>query len=134
MLILAMPFLSRDLNLLVEETCPAAGCGLWHLAARAALRATRPYRRNPRKPVRGDNREPARIAGASLHRGRADRKGSGPVGQIGIAVAAALGADRSRRAAHASVVRVPDEAHVRSKRVRAAHFIVDVTRDRLDGG
>ena len=31
-----------------------------------------------------------------------------------------------------SVVRVPDEAYLRSKGVRAAYFIVDVTRDRLD--
>ena len=31
-----------------------------------------------------------------------------------------------------SVVRAPDEAYVRSKGVRAAYFVVDVTRDRLD--
>jgi NADPH:quinone reductase-like Zn-dependent oxidoreductase len=31
-----------------------------------------------------------------------------------------------------SVVRAPNEAHVRSKGVRAVYFIVDVTRDRLD--
>src|SRR5215471_11031311 len=31
-----------------------------------------------------------------------------------------------------SVVRAPDEAHVRSRGMRAAYFIVDVTRDRLD--
>jgi len=31
-----------------------------------------------------------------------------------------------------SVVRAPDEAYLRSKGVRAAYFIVDVTRDRLD--
>jgi NADPH:quinone reductase-like Zn-dependent oxidoreductase len=31
-----------------------------------------------------------------------------------------------------SVVRAPDEADVRSKGMRAAYFIVDVTRDRLD--
>jgi NADPH:quinone reductase-like Zn-dependent oxidoreductase len=31
-----------------------------------------------------------------------------------------------------SVVRPPDEAYLRSKGVRAAYFIVDVTRDRLD--
>lgn len=31
-----------------------------------------------------------------------------------------------------SVVRPPDEAYVRSRGVRAAYFIVDVTRDRLD--
>jgi NADPH:quinone reductase-like Zn-dependent oxidoreductase len=32
----------------------------------------------------------------------------------------------------ASVVRAPDEAYVRSQGMRAAYFIVDVTRDRLD--
>ena len=32
-------------------------------------------------------REPARVAGASLHRGRADREGGGPLGQGGTAVA-----------------------------------------------
>jgi NADPH:quinone reductase-like Zn-dependent oxidoreductase len=31
-----------------------------------------------------------------------------------------------------SVVRAPDEAYLRSKGVRAAYFIADVTRDRLD--
>jgi NADPH:quinone reductase-like Zn-dependent oxidoreductase len=31
-----------------------------------------------------------------------------------------------------SVVHPPDEAYVRSKGMRAAYFIVDVTRDRLD--
>jgi NADPH:quinone reductase-like Zn-dependent oxidoreductase len=31
-----------------------------------------------------------------------------------------------------SVVRAPDAAYLRSKGVRAAYFIVDVTRDRLD--
>ena len=31
-----------------------------------------------------------------------------------------------------SVVRAPDETYLRSKGVRAAYFIVDVTRDRLD--
>ena len=65
---------------------PGAGRGLWHAVARAATRASRPHRRNPRKPVRRDRREPARVAGASLHRGRADREGRGPVGQSGTAV------------------------------------------------
>ena len=41
------------------------------------------------------------ITGASLHRGRPDRESSGPVGQGGTAVAGALGAGRSRRAANA---------------------------------
>ena len=31
-----------------------------------------------------------------------------------------------------SVVRTPDDAYIRSKGMRAAYFIVDVTRDRLD--
>ena len=31
-----------------------------------------------------------------------------------------------------SIVRPPDEAYLRSRGVRAAYFIVDVTRDRLD--
>jgi hypothetical protein len=31
-----------------------------------------------------------------------------------------------------SVVRAPDETYLQSKGVRAAYFIVDVTRDRLD--
>ena len=80
---------------------PGAGRGLWHAAARAAARAARPHRRSPRKPIRGDRREPAGAAGASLHRGRPDREGRGPVGQGGTAVAGALGAGRGRRAAHA---------------------------------
>ena len=79
---------------------PGAGRGLWHAAARAAPRASRPHRRSPRKPIRGDRREPAGAAGASLHRGRPDREGRGPVGQSGTAVAGALGAGRSRSAAH----------------------------------
>ena len=41
------------------------------------------------------------LLGASLHRGRPDREGRGLVGQSGTAVAGALGAGRSRRAAHA---------------------------------
>ena len=39
---------------------PGAGRGLRHAAARAATRAPRPYRRNPRKPVRGDRRRASR--------------------------------------------------------------------------
>jgi hypothetical protein len=34
-----------------------AGCGLRDAIARAATGAARPYRRNPRKPIRGDCRE-----------------------------------------------------------------------------
>ena len=69
------------------QACAGAGRGLWHAAARAATRASRSHRRNPRKPVRGDRREPAGTAGASLHRGRPDREGREPVGQGGTAVA-----------------------------------------------
>ncbi|MGO9846314.1 MAG: AAA family ATPase, partial [Methylocella sp.] len=52
------------------------------------------------KAVRGDRRASAGATGASLRRGRADRESGGPVGQGGTAVAGALGADRSRRAAY----------------------------------
>ena len=41
------------------QACAGAGRGLWHAAARAATRASRPYCRNPRKPVRRNRREPA---------------------------------------------------------------------------
>ena len=78
-----------------------AGRGLWHAAARTQTSASRPYRRSPRKPVCGDRREPAGAAGASLHRGRADRESCGPVGQGGAAVDDALGANRGRGAIHA---------------------------------
>ena len=78
------------------QACPGAGRGLWHAAARAATRASRPHRRNLRKPIHRDRREPAGAAGASLHRGWADREGSAPMGQGGTAVAGALGAGRSR--------------------------------------
>ena len=53
------------------------------------------------EPIRRDRRESAGAAGASLHRGRADREGRGPVGQSGTAVVGALGAGRSNRTAHA---------------------------------
>ena len=88
---------ARDLSV---QARAGAGRGLWHAAARAATRASRPHRRNPRKPIRRDCREPARTAGASLHRGWADRESCGPVGQSGTAVAGALGVGRGRRAAH----------------------------------
>ena len=88
---------ARDLSV---QARAGAGRGLRHAAARAATRASRSHRRNPRKPIRRHRREPAGAAGASLHRGWADREGRGPVGQGGTAVAGALGAGRSRRAAH----------------------------------
>ena len=90
---------ARDLSV---QARPGAGRGLWHAAARAAARASRPHRRNPRKPIRGDRGKPAGAAGASLHRGRADRKGGAPVGQGGTAVVGALGILRGRGAADAA--------------------------------
>ena len=80
---------ARDLSF---QACSGAGRGLRHIAARAETRASRSHRRNSREPVRGDCREPAGVAGASLHRGWPDREGCGPVGQSGTAVAGALGA------------------------------------------
>ena len=71
------------------------------LLARAAPRASRLYRRNPRKPIRRDCREPTGIAGASLHRGRTDRQGGGFLGQSRTAVAGPIGAGRSHRATYA---------------------------------
>ena len=85
---------ARDLFV---QARPCAGCGLWHIAARAPPRASRSHRRNPRKPIHRDYREPARAAGASLHRGRADRKGRWLMGQSGTAFAGTLGADGGRR-------------------------------------
>ena len=52
------------------RTC--TGRRLRHITARASTHASCSHRRNLRKSVRGDRRKPARIAGASLHRGRAD--------------------------------------------------------------
>ena len=53
---------------------------LWHAAARPATRASRPYRRNSRKPVCRNCREPAGAAGASLYRGGSDRESRRAVG------------------------------------------------------
>ena len=78
---------TRDLFV---QTRTGTGRGLWHAAARAATRAARPHCRNSRKPVRGHRREPARVAGASLHAGRDDREGCGNVGQSGTALAGAI--------------------------------------------
>ena len=74
-------------------------CRTRPMARYYASPAARPHRRGPRKPVCGDRREPARVAGPSLHRGRADRAGGGFMGQSGTAVAGALGSGRSGRAA-----------------------------------
>jgi hypothetical protein len=78
----------RDISV---QACPGAGRGLWHVAARAATRASHPNRGNDREPVHGDCREASRAAGASLHRCRADREGRGPVGQGGTTIAGAFG-------------------------------------------
>ena len=79
---------ARDLSV---QTCSGAGRGLWHAAARAATRASRSHCRDPRKPIRRDCREPARAAGASLHRGWADRESRSSLGQSRTAVPGALG-------------------------------------------
>ncbi len=76
-----------------------AGRGLRHVAARTETRAPRPHRRNAGEPVCRDSRASTRTARASLQRGRADREGGKPMGQSGTAIAGALGAGRSRRAA-----------------------------------
>ena len=49
---------ARDLSV---QTRARSGCGLRHLAARAATCAARSHRRNPRKPIRRDCREPAGV-------------------------------------------------------------------------
>ncbi len=41
------------------QACSGAGRGLWHAAARAAPGAARPHRRNTRKPISRNCREPA---------------------------------------------------------------------------
>jgi class 3 adenylate cyclase/predicted ATPase len=63
------------------QACTCTRCGLQHAAARTETCASSQNRRNLRKSVRGDLREPARAVGASLHRGRADRESRGAVGQ-----------------------------------------------------
>jgi hypothetical protein len=52
------------------------------------------------KPILRDRGEPARVLGASLHRGRADRESRGSVEQGGTAVTGALDAGRSRGPAY----------------------------------
>jgi predicted ATPase len=69
---------TRDLFV---QTRIGTGRGLWHAVARATTGTSCSHCRNSRRPVRGHRRDPARTAGASLHRGRADREGRGPVGQ-----------------------------------------------------
>ena len=65
---------------LLFQACTDTGRSLQHAAARAETRASCQNRRNPPKSARGDRREPARAAGASLDRGRADRESRGAVG------------------------------------------------------
>ena len=77
-----------------------AGRGLWHAAARAAPRASRPYRRCHREPIPGDRGEPAGAAGAPLHRGWADRQGRAALGQSRTEIAGTLGARGGRGAAN----------------------------------
>ena len=74
---------ARDLSV---QARTRSGRSLWHAAARAATRAACPHRRNSGEPVRRYRREPARAAGASLHRSRADREGREPMGQSGTTV------------------------------------------------
>ena len=92
---------SRAVRDLLFQACTGTGCGLQHAAARAETCASCQHRRNPRKSVRGDRREPARAVGASLHGGGADRESRGAVGQSRTAVGATLGAGRSRGTAQA---------------------------------
>ena len=73
---------------LFVQTCPCSGRGLWHAAARAPTRASRPHRRSSRRPIRRHRGEPAGAAGASLRRGRPDRAGGASLGEGGTAVAA----------------------------------------------
>ena len=54
--------------------------------------AARAHCRSSGRPIHRDRKEPTRVAGASLHRGRADREGGGPVGQGGSALTGAFGA------------------------------------------
>jgi predicted ATPase len=55
------------------QACAGAGYGLWHAAARAATRASRPNRRHPAEPIRRDCRASAGVAGPALHRGGSHR-------------------------------------------------------------
>jgi hypothetical protein len=70
-------------------------------AARAATRTACPHRRNHREGIHGNCGEPTGVIGATLDRRRPDRESRKPLGQSGAAVASAVGAGRSRRAAHA---------------------------------
>src|SRR5262249_35111097 len=101
------------------QTRSGAGCGLRHALTRRATRAPRSHRRYTREPVCGDNQEPTRIAGASLHRGRTDRKGCGPVGKRGAAVARTLGSGGSRRTTQAGPFSTGDPAEQRGDAPRA---------------
>src|SRR5215467_2801278 len=78
-------------NLLVQA-CTGTGRGLRHAAARAETCASCSNRRNPRKSVRGDHREPTRAVGGALDPGGTDRESRAAVGQSGTALGPALGA------------------------------------------
>ena len=78
---------TRDLFV---QTCTGAGRGLWHAAARAATRASRPHRRNPRKPIRGDCREPAELLARHCTEAGLIEKAAVPVGQSRTAIAGAI--------------------------------------------
>ena len=61
---LAVPAGRAAAGELSVQACPGAGCRLWHAAARAETRASRPDRRSHRRPIRRDRREPAGDPGA----------------------------------------------------------------------
>src|SRR5262249_43174818 len=71
----AAPAGLRAVRDLLFQACTGTGCGLQHAAARAETCASCQNRRNPRKSVRGDLREPARAGCASLPRGGRCGKG-----------------------------------------------------------
>ena len=71
---------------------PGAGRGLWHVAARAATRASCSHRRNPRKPIPDiAENQPELLARHCTEAGLIE-KAARSVGQSGAAVAGALGA------------------------------------------
>ena len=61
-----------------------------------------------------------------------DRLPADPLGRIESRDGIVEGCDVADVRPQPSVPHPPDEAYVRSKGMRAAYFIVDVTRDRLD--
>ena len=65
------------------QACPGTGCSLWHVAARASTLASRSYRRNPRKPIRRDCREPARAVARHCTEAGLIEKAAGLWGKAG---------------------------------------------------